>query len=159
MAAGTTLLQRKNAGKLLAPLVNSLFPHGRQSDGVEFVCTAQQITDLVNALSAAPVVTTQAGATYRADVNDAFTIIEFIGGTAHAFSLPTDAQAPSMGLGSIIAVVQVGAGALTWPPGIVGGTPTVVGGVTYNVPTPILTPVRLATYTWRKRAASEWILA
>lgn len=153
--AGTTLKQRLANGKGLAPLANGLIPWGRQSDGAEFVMTAQQMTDLVNQLSAAATVTAQAGATYTADVNDAYTIIEFTGATAHAFSLPSDAAAPLIGLQTVIQVVQIGTGALSFP---AGAGQTTVGGVTYDIPTG-LTVARFVPVSWRKRAANEWIAA
>lgn len=153
--AGTTLLQRKNAGKLLAPLANGLIPWGRQSDGLEFVMTVQQLADVIDGLNAAPVVTTQS-ANYTARAVDAFTIIEFTG--LATFTLPTDAAAPLMAVQSVIDVVQIGAGQLNWPAGVTAGAPTAIGGVTYRIPVGLLTPVRNVTYAWRKRAANDWIL-
>lgn len=158
--SGLSLLQRwLTPGKALAfDDGAALIAWARMPDGAEFVGTVQQLTDLINQLSAAPVVT-QRTVSYTATVTDAFTLIEFTGAAAKTFSLPTDALAPLMGLQSVIGTMWVGTGVLSWPAGIVPGTPTAVGGVTYDVPVGLGTPVRLVQYMWRKRAANEWVLS
>lgn len=153
--AGTTLKQRLANGRGLAPLANGLIPWGRQSDGAEFVMTAQQLTDLVNALSAAATVTPIAAASYTATAADAYTILEFTGAGPHAFALPTDAAEPTMGLQSVIQTVQIGTGALSFP---AGPGQTTVGGVIYDIPAGLAVS-RFVPISWRKRAANEWIAA
>lgn len=153
--SGLSLKQRQAAGKQLAPAGTGLIGWGRLPDGAEFVCTLQQLTDLVNALSAAATVTPIAAASYTATAADAYTILEFTGVGAHAFALPTDAAAPTMGLQSVIQTVQIGTGPLTFP---AGPGQTTVGGVIYDIPAG-LTVARFVPITWRKRAANEWIAA
>lgn len=154
---GQTLAQRLAAGKGLAPLHDGIFAWSRAVDGHEFVCSFDQVTALINSLSATPVVTQQ-NAAYTPAFTDAFTIIEFTGAGTQLFTMPTDAAQPAMGVGSVIGFQQIGAGAVTWPAAVVPGVPTLVAGVTYDVPA-ALTIQRFVYYTWRKRAANEWILS
>lgn len=151
--AGTTLKQRLSGGKGLAPLANGLIPWGRQSDGVEFVCTFQQAATLLATLMTGTY--TAKAANYTATAADAFTTIEF--STGSRFTLPTDAATPSMPDNAVINVVFLAAGG-SWPTAATGST--VVGGVTYVIPAGLGTPAQNMTYSWRHRSpANTWILA
>lgn len=154
---GQTLRQRQGAGKQLAPQHDGLIAWSR-ADGNEFVCDLDQLNALLTSLSQA-VTVTQKSANYTAVFTDAFTVIEFTHvSNTQILTMPTDAAQPLMGIGAVIGFQQIGAGPVVWPVGIVPGTPTVIGGVTYDVPVN-LTIQRFVYYTWRKRAANEWILS
>lgn len=150
-----TIAQRVAAGKTGIPVPADHIVYSRASDGHELVCTGTDIANLVTGLTQAVPVTSQA-ANYTATHADTFSLIEFT--AAATFTLPTDAAEPLIGLQSVIDVMQTGSGALAWPAGITPGTPSVVGGVTYDVPVG-LTIIRFVTYSWRKRAANEWVVA
>lgn len=151
---GQTTLNRHNTGSHLVPVAGGVVAWTRISNGVDYTCTFAELAALLATISAAPTVTSKA-ASYTATATDAFTLIEFT--AAGTFTLPTDAAAPTMGLQSVINVTQIGAGALAWPTATAGST--VVGGVTYDIPAGMGTPVRFVNYSWRKRAANEWVLS
>lgn len=155
---GETLTDRFNSGKHLAPITGGLMGWARPSDGHEFVCTTDELADLVATLQQL-VPVTQKSASFTPSHVDAFTLIEFLSNTTtQVLTMPTDASDPLMGIGSVIGFQQIGTAAVTWPAGIVPGTATVIGGVTYRVPLN-LTIQAFVYYTWRKRAANDWILS
>lgn len=159
MPGQTTVQRHAVAGKHVAPTVAApgVVAWGRLSDGVDLTCTFAELANIINLLSQQVPVTQQAGATYTPVAADVGTMIEFTGAGGHVMSMPTDAAQPGIVLQNVIGFTQIGSGAVSLPPGIVPGTPTVVAGVTYDVPAGF-TITRFVPYNWRKRAANEWIL-
>jgi hypothetical protein len=157
MPTGLTIAQRVAAGKIGTPLLTDHFVFSRTTDGVELVGLLSDIANLV--IAATQVLpTTNKTASYTAQQSDMYSLIEFTGTATQVLSLPTDAAQPLIGVGSIFAFGYWGTGVVTWPVGVVPGTPTIIGGVKYDVPLN-LTIQAFVNYTWRKRAANEWTLS
>lgn len=155
MTVGLTIAQRKAAGKISVAVAADNYVFSRATDGKEFVGAHQDIINMVVAATQTLAVT-QKAASYTAKQVDIYTLIEFT--AAAVLTLPTDAQEPLIGVQAVFDFIQIGAGAVTWPAGITPGVPSIVGGVTYDIPLNF-TIQRFVTNSWRKRAANEWILS
>lgn len=159
MPGQTTFQRHAVAGVHVAPTLGTdILAWAKLATGKDQTCTFAELATLLNTLSQQVVTTPVATATYTPTAADISTLLEFTGAAGHVLSLPTDAAQPNILVGHVIAFAQIGSGAVTFPPGIVPGTPTAVGGVTYDIPVG-LSIVRFVNYNWRKRAANEWVLS
>ena len=113
--------------------------------------TATQPADLSSAIAAAQTVdiNAQTGTTYTLVVGDASKAVECSNASAITLTVPPNASV-AFAVGTVIEVLQVGAGQVTLAPG---------SGVTLNAANGLKTSKQWSAVTLRKRATNDWLVA
>jgi hypothetical protein len=93
------------------------------------------------------VVTTQQAANYTLALGDAGTVVEGTKATAQTITVPPNSSV-AFPIGTVIEVVQYGAGQITLTPG---------AGVTIRTASTLTTRAQYSSVGLRKRATDEWV--